>query len=273
MEKKYCHFIISCSDITEPPQSSEIQAAFSKGTLEEKKDNLKLLIKMIITDENYPRLIMPVLTNLQQLNDHEIKKILFLYWEVIEKTNLDGTLKEELILACNALRKDLLSPNEFIRGRTLRLVSKITLKCILENLMEAVSQNFNHRHFYVRRNTVMCIYNVFLNTGMELIEDYVDEIEKMCSSESDLSTKRNAFILLFNIDQGKALNYLKAIMAASEDDPIYDMGDIFQLAILEMLRKLCKVEPSQKSRLMNAIFMLSNSKSSSVLLECADTII
>ena len=94
---------------------------------------------MIITDENYPRLIMPVLTNLQPLNDHEIKKILFLYWEVIEKTNLDGTLKEELILACNALRKDLLSPNEFIRGRTLRLVSKITLKSILENLMEAVS--------------------------------------------------------------------------------------------------------------------------------------
>ena len=93
---------------------------------------------MITTDENYPRLIMPVLTNLQQIPDHEIKKILFLYWEVIEKTNLDGTLKEELILACNAIRKDLLSSNEFIRGRTLRLVSKIPLKSILENLMEAV---------------------------------------------------------------------------------------------------------------------------------------
>lgn len=40
-----------------------------------------------------------------------------------------------------------------------------------------------------------------------------------------------------------------------------------------MLRRLCKVEPTQKSRLMNAIFMLSNSKSSSVLLECANTIV
>ena len=39
-----------------------------------------------------------------------------------------------------------------------------------------------------------------------------------------------------------------------------------------MLRKLCKIEPSQKQRLMNAIFMLSNSKSSSVLFECANTI-
>ena len=39
-----------------------------------------------------------------------------------------------------------------------------------------------------------------------------------------------------------------------------------------MLRRLCKTQPDQKSRLMNAIFMLSNSKSASVLLECANTI-
>lgn len=66
---------------------------------------------------------------------------------------------------------------------------------------------------------------------------------------------------------------MKQLIAQSEDDPIYEMGDIFQLAVLQMLRRLCKSEPTQKSRLMNAIFMLSNSKSSSVLLECANTII
>ena len=56
------------------------------------------------------------------------------------------------------------------------------------------------------------------------------------------------------------------------EDPVSEMGDIFQLIVLELLRKLCKVDPSQKSRLMNAIFMLANSKSSSVLFECANTI-
>lgn len=150
-----------------------------------------------------------------------------MYWEIIEKTNYDGTLKEELILACNALRKDLLSTNEFIRGRTLRLVSKISLKSILENLMESVSQNLTHRHFYVRRNAIMCIYNVYLNTGMELVEDFVDEIENLTLHETDISTKRNSFILLFHLDQNKALAFLKTIMANSEDDPIYEMGDIF----------------------------------------------
>jgi len=39
-----------------------------------------------------------------------------------------------------------------------------------------------------------------------------------------------------------------------------------------MLRKLCKDDSSQKQRLMNCIFMMSNSKSPSVLFECANTI-
>ena len=84
---------------------------------------------------------MPVLTNLQMLPDHSIKKLLFLYWEIVEKTNVDGTVKDEITLAVNALRKDLDSSNEFIRGRTLRLVSKISVQQIVEDLVDAVITN------------------------------------------------------------------------------------------------------------------------------------
>ena len=35
---------------------------------------------------------------------------------------------------------------------------------------------------------------------MELVEDFIDEIEKLCINDSDLSTKRNAFILIFHLD-------------------------------------------------------------------------
>jgi coatomer subunit beta len=263
---------VSNDDVVEPPQSSEIQSTFAKGTLEEKKKALKTLIKLVSNDDNYPRLLMAVLTNLQLLQDHELKKLLFLYWEVVEKVNLDGSVKDEITLACNALRKDLLSPNEYIRGRTLRLVSKISIKSILENLSQAVVENLAHRHFYVRRNAIMCIYSIFTSTGPELIEDCVDQIEALLINETDLSTKRNAFFLLFHLAQEKALSYLKTVMTASDSDPLAEMGDIFQLIVLEMLRKLCKIEPAQKQRLMNAIFLLSNSKSSSVLFECANTI-
>lgn len=206
--EKYCFFIVNNDDIVEPPQSSEIQQIFLKGTLAEKKKALKILVKMIANDDNYPRLIMQVLQYLQMQQDHEIKKILFLYWEIVEKTKIDGTVKDEMILACNALRKDLLSPNEYIRGRTLRLISTISIKSVLENLASAVIENLAHRHAYVRRNAIMCLYSIYTNTGIELIEDCVDSIEQLLINETDLSTKRNAFFLLFHLSQEKSLEYL-----------------------------------------------------------------
>ena len=43
--------------------------------------------------------------------------------------------------------------------------------------------------------------------------------------------------------------------------------------VIEMLRKLIKNDPSMKFNLMPMIFMMSKSKSSSVLYECANTIV
>lgn len=59
----------------------------------------------------------------------------------------------------------------------------------------------------------------------------------------------------------------------NQDDPIAEMGDIFQLMVIEMLRKLIKTDASQKASLMPVIFVMSKSKSSSVLYECASSIV
>lgn len=123
----------------------------------------------------------------------------------------------------------------------------------------------------MRRNAIMCVFAVYKNFGLEIVENCIDEIENILITESDISTKRNAFMTLFNIEQERALKYLGNVLQA--EDPVAEMGDIFQLSVLEMLRKLCKQDPSQKSKYMNAIFMMSNSKSSSVLFECASTIV
>jgi coatomer subunit beta len=143
---------------------------------------------------------MPVLTNLQRLEDHGIKKLLFLYWEIVEKTNVDGSVKDEITLAVNALRNDLASANEFTRGRTLRLVSKIAVTAIIEDMIDAVIDNLNHRNCYVRRNAIMCIFAIYNNLGLEAVENCIDDIDKILMQESDLSTRRNAFLVLFHID-------------------------------------------------------------------------
>lgn len=70
---------------------------------------------------------MTVINSLVPIQDesHGLKKIMLFYWEVIEKVYPNGQLKDEMILVCNSLRKDLLHPNEYIRGRTLKLLSRI----------------------------------------------------------------------------------------------------------------------------------------------------
>ena len=63
-----------------------------------------------------------------------------------------------MILVCNSLRNDLLHPNEYLRGRTLRLVSRIMYKGVLEPLSSAIIESLEHKHSYVRRNAVVTLY-------------------------------------------------------------------------------------------------------------------
>ena len=38
-------------------------------------------------------------------NDHQIKKLLLIFWEIWPKTSPDGKLLHEMILVCDAYRK------------------------------------------------------------------------------------------------------------------------------------------------------------------------
>ena len=57
-----------------------------------------------------------------------VKKLLLIFWEVVPKTSGDGKLLSEMILVCDAYRKDLQHPNEFIRGSTLRFLCKLKVR-------------------------------------------------------------------------------------------------------------------------------------------------
>lgn len=138
-----------------------------------------------------------------------------------------------MILVCNSIRNDLLHPNEYIRGRTLRLLSRVMHRGILEPLAPSIIENLNYKHTYVRRNAVSCLYVIYLNFKEDLIPDIDEHVEKLLASETDLSTRRNAFLLLFNANQQKALDYINDRIVNQQTE---EMGDIMQLVILELLR-------------------------------------
>ncbi|KAL0189117.1 hypothetical protein M9458_016216, partial [Cirrhinus mrigala] len=119
------------------------------------------VIIMILNGEKLPGLLMTIIRFVLPLQDHTIKKLLLVFWEIVPKTTPDGKLLQEMILVCDAYRKDLQHPNEFIRGSTLRFLCKLKESELLEPLMPAIRACLEHRHSYVRRNAVLAIYTIY----------------------------------------------------------------------------------------------------------------
>ena len=97
----------------------------------------------------------------------------------------------------------------------------------------SILENLTYKHTYVRRNAVSCLYVIYLNFKDELIPDIDEHVEKLLMGETDLSTRRNAFLLLFNANQQKALDYINEKIINEQTE---EMGDIMQLVVLELLR-------------------------------------
>lgn len=134
--------------------------------------------------------------------------------------------------------RDLNHPNEYIRGSTLRLVGKLKEPELVEPLVESVKNNLTQRHSYVRRNAVLAIYSIYKDMP-QLIPDAGEIIIDYLEKETDASCKRNAFLMLFNTHPDKALAYLMSVM-----DQVASFGEVLQLIVLEMIRRVSRAPAS-----------------------------
>jgi coatomer subunit beta len=117
--------------------------------------------------------------------------------------------------------------------------------------MPAIRACLEHRHSYVRRNSVLAIFTIYryvtvqnMNTELIshlylsrnfefLIPDAPELISNFLEGEQDMSCKRNAFLMLLHADQERALSYLAACL-----DQVASFGDILQLVIVELIYKV-----------------------------------
>ena len=105
----------------------------------------------------------------------------------------------------------------------------------MEPLVPSVLANLEHRHSYVRRNAVLAVNSIYkLPKGELLLQDAPETIEKVLRIEADLSTKRNAFIMLANHAPDRAVRYLFENL-----EQLSTWGDILQMGVLELIRKVC----------------------------------
>lgn len=262
-----CTFLIS-TEKSSSVQQEEICKELESTDIAMKIKALKNAITGMLAGESMPRVLMTVIRFCITCDDHTIKKLLMLYWEIVPKFGADNKLLPEMILVCNALRNDLTSPNEFIRGCMLRFLCKLKEPELLEPLIPSVKLALEHRHSYVRRNAALAVYSIHKNFGEQLLPDGAELMEKFIQAETDVSARRNAFLMLFNEAEHIAIDFL-----SEHIDDIQKYGDGFALLVLELTRKLCRRDPAQKSRFVRCLFQLLRSDSPAVSYEAAWTLV
>lgn len=262
-----CYTLIGLSNESKVYSEQKLKVDLQSDNVDVKREGLKELIRLIINGERFPSLLMIVIRFVMPSQDHMIKKLLLLFWEIVPKCGLDGKLLQEMILVCDAYRKDLQHPNEFIRGSTLRFLCKLKEPDILEPLMPSIQQCLDHRHAYVRRNAVLAIFTIYKNFE-SLIPDAPEKVLQFLEKEQDASCKRNAFMMLLHVNQSMALDYLTSCL-----DQVHNFGHILQLVVVELIYKVCLVKPSERTRFIRCIYTLLQSSSMAVRYEAAGTLV
>jgi hypothetical protein len=92
-------------DKSAPPNEDEIKVQLEAKDVAMKIGALKATIQLMLNGETMPSLLMTVIRFCVPCDDHTVKKLLLLYWEVVDKTGADGKLLPEMILVWYALRR------------------------------------------------------------------------------------------------------------------------------------------------------------------------
>ncbi|KAL7180631.1 hypothetical protein ACSBR1_043759 [Camellia fascicularis] len=266
--EKSCTLLVHFDKGT-PALANEIKEALEGNDVYAKIDALKKAIMLLLNGETMPQLFITIVRYVLPSEDHTIQKLLLLYFEIIEKTDSKGRVLQEMILICQNLLNNLNHPNEYIRGVTLRFLCRLKETEVIEPLIPTVLTNLEHRHPFVRRNAILAVMSIYkLPQGEQLLDNAPDLIEKVLLTEQDQSAKRNAFLMLFNSAQDRAVNYL-----FTHVDRIIDWSEQLQMVVLELIRKVCRANRGQKGKYIKIIISLLNAPSAAVIYECAGTLV
>ena len=206
-----CRLLLNCSSV--PPTFKEIAEGLESANISEKRDTLKKIIRLHISGESVNSTVLSVIKFCVPCGDHELKKLMFLLWELIDKTDGDGKLLPEMLLLISSWRVDLQHPNEYIRGATLRFLCSVQERDLLEPLVPCIVDCSRHQHPYVSRaavHTLACIFRKHssLVSGIEPV------LENLLT-DHDGSVQCRAFQLLSEMNPNWLTNLLQSVASGT----------------------------------------------------------
>ncbi|UKJ88117.1 coatamer subunit beta [Theileria orientalis] len=181
----------------------------------------------------------------------------------------DGTPRDELILVCNALRNDLCSPNEFIRGAVLRLISRLNVFGLIQPLIPSIIDNIEHREPYVYRNALLCLTNISDHFGSDLITSSFKSVENFITSSDDVFGTVRAYKLLESCNLDLCIQFIIAI-----ERNLLNLSPVVHLAILGSFDRFSSLNEDVAQMMARILFLLLQfSNDNSVLFYCSNLLL
>lgn len=221
--------VVSAPLVASFDESSQLRSRLEKGTEDEKIRAMRQIVLSTITGEHMPHLLMDIIRFVLPSKNKQLKKLLHSYWEIVPKLDDQGKLRQEMILVVNAIRNDLQHPNEYIRGGTLRFLTKFREPELLDPLVPTIRQCLEHRHAYVRKNAAFCVLGIAqFDATKHLIPDAAELLYAFLVNESDATCRHNAFVALARLDRASAYAYFH-----SQYSNIASSDEMLQLALID----------------------------------------
>ena len=188
--------------------TSSLHASLEKGSDDDRIRAMTQIVYMALAGDSQSQLLMDIIRYVLPSKNRQLKKLLHQYWEAVPKVDAHGKLRQEMILVVNAIRNDLQHPNEYIRGGTLRFLTKFREAELLEPLVPTIRECLEHRNSYVRKNALFCILAIAQNEPTAfLMPDASDVISAPLALERDCVCMRNGFVALASLNRDLAYAY------------------------------------------------------------------
>lgn len=149
------------------------QKMFSKDP----EATLKHYISQQSNGHHTPETVHSVIQLVVGRDDNKLKRLLYYFFETMNKED------KAFIVCVNQVKKDLSSPNEYIRGLVLKFIATLDNLDYVLPLLRDVKDNLVNKCTYVRMNAVYCLGELGLRFDMEVEGDIFGTMKRESSPQ------------------------------------------------------------------------------------------
>lgn len=191
----------------------EMKTCLTRGTEEEKTDCMWAVVREMSAGKDHSDLLLPISRYvLGSATTRRLKLLFYLYMELVDVEDAAGGLRDEILLVCNSIRKDLTHPNEHLRGRAIRLVSTFQNLDIFDALKAPFLENLRDKNAHTRTVAYVAARRVYRQVE-ELFEELPELLAAGLQEETDYTAETEGFKSLLVMNRPRALE----VYAAEKD--------------------------------------------------------